>query len=192
MIYYFRLAARVLLYASSHRQDNTHHGLCYTSRGSLAGTRNSSVGPPWRIDPTTYRIVCGYSATLALRIMKKQTLLPSLSWICLVSRLVYLKGWHQVGKYIFPTSQDDWNDAVVNTFPSEKNGSPLIGDAAKTKLSCVRIGHKHFTHWYIWKRDHPPQCKHCRYILTVRHILLVCIQEKMWWNQLDSTLLLYY
>ena len=29
-------AARVLLYALSHRQDNTYHGLCYTSRGSLA------------------------------------------------------------------------------------------------------------------------------------------------------------
>ena len=24
-----------------HRQDNTYHGLCYTSRGALAGTRNS-------------------------------------------------------------------------------------------------------------------------------------------------------
>ena len=37
----FPLAARVLLYASSHRQDNTYHGLCYTSRGALDGTRNS-------------------------------------------------------------------------------------------------------------------------------------------------------
>ena len=26
------------LYASSYRQDNTYHGLCYTSRGALAGT----------------------------------------------------------------------------------------------------------------------------------------------------------
>ena len=40
------LAARVLLYASSYRQDNTYHGVCYTSRGALAGTRNSSMGPP--------------------------------------------------------------------------------------------------------------------------------------------------
>ena len=44
--YYYRLTARVLLYAPSHRQDNTYHGLCYTSRGALAGTRNSSMGPP--------------------------------------------------------------------------------------------------------------------------------------------------
>ena len=41
-----RLTARVLLYAPSHRQDNTYHGLCYTSRGALAGTRNSSMGSP--------------------------------------------------------------------------------------------------------------------------------------------------
>ena len=44
--YSYRLTARVLLYASSHRQDNTYHGLCYTSRGALAGTRNSSMGTP--------------------------------------------------------------------------------------------------------------------------------------------------
>ena len=46
MGYSFRLTARVLLYAQSHRQDSTYHGLCYTSRGALAGTRNSSMGPP--------------------------------------------------------------------------------------------------------------------------------------------------
>ena len=44
----YRLTARVLLYAPFHRQDNTYHGLCYTSRGALAGTRNSSMGA--RID----------------------------------------------------------------------------------------------------------------------------------------------
>ena len=30
----------------SHRQDSTYHGLWYGSRGALAGTQNSSVGPP--------------------------------------------------------------------------------------------------------------------------------------------------
>ena len=44
--YSYRLTARVLLYAPSHRQDNIYHGLCYTSRGALEGTRNSSMGPP--------------------------------------------------------------------------------------------------------------------------------------------------
>ena len=41
--YSYRLTARVLLYAPSIRQDNTHQSLCYTSRGALAGTRNSSI-----------------------------------------------------------------------------------------------------------------------------------------------------
>ena len=46
MDYAFRLTARVLLYARSHRRDSTYHGRCYTSCGALAGTRNSSMGPP--------------------------------------------------------------------------------------------------------------------------------------------------
>ena len=44
----FRLAARVLLYAPSHRHDSTYHSVCYTGYGALAGTGNSSMGP-WRI-----------------------------------------------------------------------------------------------------------------------------------------------
>ena len=54
--YSFRLTARVILYAPPHRQDSTYHSLCYTSRGVLAGTRNSSM------DPTTHRTMseCSY------------------------------------------------------------------------------------------------------------------------------------
>ena len=39
MGYSYLLTARVLLYAP-------YHSLCYTSCGALAGTRNSSMGPP--------------------------------------------------------------------------------------------------------------------------------------------------
>ena len=42
MGYSFQFAARVLLYASSHRQDDTYHGLCYTSHGALDGMRMGS------------------------------------------------------------------------------------------------------------------------------------------------------
>ena len=35
---------RLLLSINS--KDSTYHSLCYTSRGALAGTRNSSMGPP--------------------------------------------------------------------------------------------------------------------------------------------------
>ena len=42
----FPISSKFFLYAPSHRQDNIYHSLCYTSRGALAGTRNSSMGPP--------------------------------------------------------------------------------------------------------------------------------------------------
>ena len=48
MGYSFRLTAWVLLYAPSHRQDCTYHALCYTSRGALAGMRNSSMVHPMK------------------------------------------------------------------------------------------------------------------------------------------------
>ena len=41
--YSFRLAARVLSYAPSHRQDSTYHYLCYTSQGALDGMGNRST-----------------------------------------------------------------------------------------------------------------------------------------------------
>ena len=41
--YSYRLTAKVILYAPSHRQDNTYHVLVTPA---LAGTRNSSMGPP--------------------------------------------------------------------------------------------------------------------------------------------------
>ena len=48
----------------SQRQDCTYHGLCCTSRGALAGTRNSSMGPldegshhEWMLLPQSYNIM---------------------------------------------------------------------------------------------------------------------------------------
>ena len=64
--YSYRLTARVLLYAPSHRQDNTYHSLCYTSCGALAGMRNSSMGPPhegsirWPIAPWANTLPLSY------------------------------------------------------------------------------------------------------------------------------------
>ena len=51
MGYSFRLTARVLLYPPSHRQDSTYHGLCYTSRGALAGTRMNEWMNEWLTTP---------------------------------------------------------------------------------------------------------------------------------------------
>ena len=76
MGYSFRLAARVLLYASSHRQDNTYHGRCYTSHGALAGTRNSSMCPPWRIDPMTHRTMSKWLLPRSYISLREQRVIP--------------------------------------------------------------------------------------------------------------------
>ena len=88
--YPFRLAARVLLYASSHRQYNTYHGLCYTSRGALAGMRNRSMGPPWRMNPMTHRTMSersSHGATSSSCVRKKMLHLA----VANLARLVMFK-----------------------------------------------------------------------------------------------------
>ena len=62
--YSYRLTARVLLYAPSHRQDNTYHSLCYTTRGALAGMRNSSMNPP--LEGSIRRPIAPWANTLLL------------------------------------------------------------------------------------------------------------------------------
>ena len=72
--YSYRLTARVLLYPPSHRQDS----LCYTSCGALAGTRNSSMGPPhegsiqWPIAPWANALPLSYVPLRAF--LKSQTI----------------------------------------------------------------------------------------------------------------------
>ena len=57
------LAARVLLYAPSHRQDSTYHSICYIIHWALAETGYSWVGPPWGVDQTTQSTMSGRSST---------------------------------------------------------------------------------------------------------------------------------
>ena len=75
MGYSFRLAAIVLLYAPSHRQDSTYHDLCYTSRGALAGTRNSSRPKPTRCDVDTF----SFLGNTRNNQVKKQTKKPNIT-----------------------------------------------------------------------------------------------------------------
>ena len=97
--YSYRLTARLLLYALSHRQDNTYHGLCYTSRGALAGTRNSSMGPPhegsiqwptpWRIDPMTHHTMSERSTSELCPARNKYRVITH--WGCIKKRFVSLQ-----------------------------------------------------------------------------------------------------
>ena len=89
--YSYWLTARVLLYAPSHRQDNTYHSLCYTSRGALAGARNSSMGPPH--EGSIRRPIAPWANARVSLMLLHTRILPSVTcrrmrlssdqWICL-------------------------------------------------------------------------------------------------------------
>ena len=84
--YSYRLTARVLLYTPSHRQDNTYHSLCYTSRGALAGTRNSSMGPPHE-GSIRQPIAPWANALLLSYILLRGLIVQSACWLCNKTRI---------------------------------------------------------------------------------------------------------
>ena len=80
---FFLITTKYFLYVSSYKQDNTYNSFCYTTCGALAGTRNSSMGSPWRIDPTTMSECCylgAMSRSLTPWITRRCTTV-SLKWI---------------------------------------------------------------------------------------------------------------
>jgi len=65
------------------------------------------------------------------------------------------------------------------------NIQPEIGTTVQTQnfsrpqervLHRTRIGHTHFTHCHLLKREDAPQCIPCDCPLTVEHILLQCVE----------------
>ena len=97
MSYSYWLAARVLLYAPSHRQDSTYHSFCYTSHGALAGMINSSVGPPWRINLTTHHTMSerSYHRSTSRSILKwvHIFIILSATHLAIVRSLMFFHGW---------------------------------------------------------------------------------------------------
>ena len=96
--YPFRLTARVLLYAPSHRQDRTYHSLCYTSRGALAGTGNSSMGPPH--EGSIRRPIAPWANALTTELH----LAPN-KFGCHTNPVVWVLHWHAVSLWSIPDSE---------------------------------------------------------------------------------------
>ena len=140
--YSFRLAARILLYAPSHRQDSTYHSLCYTSRGSLAGTRNSSMGPPhegsiwrpiapWANDLTTsngshWAVSC--SSQCSTTGITKAVVCVTLMHIK-ESLLLIGKSSHRYMMRVQLEISDP--DIIMNSFKEDTNTNPFMRNTTK-------------------------------------------------------------
>ena len=63
MGYTFQLAARVLLYAPSHRQDNTHHSLPLLYQSWSTDWKEKQIDRSTRFDPMTHEWTLYHEAT---------------------------------------------------------------------------------------------------------------------------------
>ena len=118
---------------------------------------------------------------LALGATKRQTQAKSaLAVPCAQVGVPHNDFKHHINQYILFTWHNDWIGVVAHKLHSVK---PVLGYWQSSYRRCrkdtivllrARIGHTHLTHSYILKKDPPPQCEHCKCILTVRHILVEC------------------
>ena len=86
-----------------------------------------------------------------------------------------------INRYIFTRWQNAWNNAVLNKLHEVK---PILGEwppayrnirRDEVVLCRCRIGHTFYTNSYLLKGEPAPECIACQCPLTVRHILIDCI-----------------
>ena len=129
MGYSFRLTA------PSHRQDSTYHGLCYTSRGALAGTGNSSMGRVMKLnrggtDPTTMsgRSILVYKRSNHLLTVSPH---PASARVMKLNRGRYNGFWAAPADTLTSTSPScevtDSCDSVFRTFSKSSRAADMQG-----------------------------------------------------------------
>lgn len=87
-----------------------------------------------------------------------------------------------IGNHINNLWQEEWDKAVNNKLRAIK---PFIGEQQtcnrctrreEVVLCRLRIGHSHLTHSYLLKGEPFPECITCQCRLTIKHIMLDCIE----------------
>ena len=86
-----------------------------------------------------------------------------------------------ISKYILSKWQTSWNGAVFNKLHaiepniSKKSYIPRLSRKEDVVLTRLRIGHTRLTHSYLLQREEQPVCIGCNEPLTVKHILVDCV-----------------
>ena len=86
-----------------------------------------------------------------------------------------------INKYILSEWQKSWDTATFNKLHAIKpvvgNNSSAIRNVRREDvvITRLRIGHTRFTHSYILNREEQPFCIACNQHITVKHILIDCI-----------------
>ena len=69
----------------------------------------------------------------------------------------------------------DTNVLIVSLI-SYQSINPLAKRREDIVLTRARIGHTHLTHAYLFAAEDPPHCISCNSLLTVKHILIDCVE----------------
>ena len=86
-----------------------------------------------------------------------------------------------INEFVKSKWQSQWDEAIDNKLHSIQ---PRLGKwpgasrqirREETVLTRVRIGHSRLTHSYLMKGEDPPECVPCQCPLTMKHILIDCI-----------------
>ena len=87
----------------------------------------------------------------------------------------------QILTYIQPSWQSQWNADLFNKLHSL---NPTLGEwypsyksicQEEVIITRLRIGHSHLTHSGLLTKEDAPECIQCNEYLTIKHILLDCI-----------------
>ena len=87
-----------------------------------------------------------------------------------------------INQYIRSEWQRCWDAAISNklhTFKPQLGVWPSSSRHVRREeviLSRLRIGHSYFTNSYLLKGEMQPECIGCQCPLTIKHILLECIE----------------
>ena len=96
-------------------------------------------------------------------------------------QLPYTDFKYYIIQYIKSKWQIQWNTTVGNKLRTIQptlgkwKGSCRTSRREETVLSRLRIGHSRLTHSYLLTRDDPPECVPCQCPLTIKHILVECL-----------------
>ena len=86
-----------------------------------------------------------------------------------------------ITKYIYEKWQVHWSSLYNNKLLEIK---PILGEDPRAYFNSrkeevimarLKIGHTYFTHSFLLKAEDPPECVPCQEPLTVKHILLDCV-----------------
>ncbi|ELU05953.1 hypothetical protein CAPTEDRAFT_202466 [Capitella teleta] len=86
-----------------------------------------------------------------------------------------------IRSYVKSLWQNEWDGEtdnklhIIQPVISEWKQGPQIDRRGEIVLACARIGHSHLTHGYLLRREVAPFCIPCQSLLTVKHILIDCI-----------------